>query len=54
MKIVSNQTKFILGSVIVIIFIAGSNYFKDLNLLNLGQKGGTSAGKEINRNMNNN
>jgi len=51
---VSNQTKIIFGSVIVILFIAGSNYFKDLNLLNFGQKGGTSAGKEINRNMNNN
>jgi len=51
---VSNQTKFILGSVIVILFIAGSNYFKDLNLVKLGQNAGTSAGKEINRNMNNN
>ncbi|MDC5647782.1 hypothetical protein OIN78_17025 [Acinetobacter baumannii] len=50
----SNQTKFIFGSVIVIMIIVGWNYFKDLNLLNLGQKGGAAAGKEINRNMNNN
>ncbi|ENV03491.1 hypothetical protein F968_01145 [Acinetobacter sp. NIPH 817] len=53
-KIVSNQTKFIFGSIIVILFIAGYSYFKDLNLVNWGQKAGSSAGNEINKNMNNN
>ncbi|WP_171294555.1 hypothetical protein [Acinetobacter pittii] len=50
----SNLTKFILVSVVVLLFIVGYKQFKDFNLLNMGQKAGTSAGNEINKNMNNN
>jgi hypothetical protein len=51
---VSKPTKFILGSVVVLLFIVGYKQFKDINLLKTGEGASTVAGREINKNMNNN
>ncbi|MDC4413873.1 hypothetical protein R4447_00265 [Acinetobacter baumannii] len=50
----SKPTKYILILISILLVVVACNHFKELNLLNLAQNAGTTAGNEINKNMNNN
>lgn len=50
----SKPTKYVLALISILLVVVACKHFTELNLLSLGQNAGTSAGNEINKNMNNN